>query len=121
MSDPTPTPPSPIVPTFDTSSPQTFAAGQLKQLWQWMVDSALFRRWSGTVGGVAVGMWISFTYWHQILLTLAAWGITPGGFKAGLVAAIGASGIFLSQRLSVVKTKQDAVDVAPQAEAKVTL
>jgi len=77
----------------------------MKQILDWAIQSTQFKKWSGIVGGTALGMWLSMNYHVQIAATLAAWGVSKGEFGNALVAVMGASGVALSVGLSVAKTR----------------
>lgn len=84
----------------------------LQNLLQWMVGSTAFKKVSGIVGGFTLGMWVSMTYWKQILDTCTVWGVTPGSFKGALIWVVGTCGVCGSVGLSIVKAKQDKADAA---------
>ncbi len=89
---------------------------QLQKIYAWMVGSTWFKKYSGIVGGVAVGMWFQRTYWKQVNGTLATWGIDGETWDATLLLVVAAAGISASIGLSLVKSAQAkaaGTEVAP--------
>ena len=80
---------------------------------QWMTYSTNFKKWSGVVGGFALGLWVSARYWRQIRDVLAALGIERDAYTGALLAIAGACGISVSVALSNRKAKIEAGKTDP--------
>ena len=85
----------------------------LSSIFEYMVSSTYFKKWSAFFGGLALGMWLQGTYWKQIVGTLGIWGVTSSQWSGFLWAVVGAAGISTSIGLSVVKSRREKNDTAP--------
>lgn len=91
----------------------------LQKIYAWMIASTWFKKYSGIIGGVAVGMWFQREYWREVNATLTAWGVDGDAWNTTLLLIAGAAGISASIGLSLVKSakiKSDAENAAADLE-----
>ena len=79
----------------------------MSKLLAWMIASTAFKKFSGQIGALALGLWFATKYGEQIDATLGIWGIKADAWQGWLVAVIGAAGMGASISLSGVKSSKE--------------
>ena len=85
----------------------------MNRILQWAIGSTAFKKANSVIGGFALGLWTSATYWREIKATLAVWGVERDTWLRCLLAVAAAAGLSLSVGLSAAKTRQDKAKVTP--------
>ena len=88
------------------------------KLIQWCIRSTWFKKWSATLGGIALGMYVQASYWKQIRDTLGIWGVDRDDWMHGLLAVAGAGCVLVSVAATLTKNKQTKDAGNGQAEGK---
>ena len=79
----------------------------MHKLLQWAIGSTQAKKWSGVIGGFALGLWVSGRYWREIRAMREIWGIDKEAWLDFLVAVVGVCGVGLSVALSVAKKRKE--------------
>ena len=82
----------------------------MNKLLQWAIGSTQAKKWSGVIGGFALGLWVSGRYWREIRSTLDVWGVSRDQWMGFLVAVMGACGVGLSVALSIAKKRKEQAE-----------
>lgn len=87
----------------------------MNTVWQWMLQSTWFKKYSGQIGAFCLGCVFMHNYHHQLKESLQVWGVTSAETMTVLWTIIGASGVITSIGLSMAKTKNMA-EAKPKGE-----
>lgn len=76
-------------------------------VFQWMIGSTWFKKYSAMIGGFCLGAWFQATYWRQIRATLGVWECDRDTYLNALLAVAGAAAITGSIVLSLEKSRRE--------------